>query len=195
MRSVKIFLWISILLNIALLSIFAKQYFNNKRQADWSNLTVPIVEEKGYFPDGIMGDIYLPAIRQINGKFKLIERDTNFYLGYDIFLNVDHLDTSLIPEKFKMKPYVENGIRYLPLTIKEARYSISILFTLLDKDNFKLMEIESTGKRILSGGTINLKDFIETPIPKRILNLINNIKFEIRKDTCLNCSEQYYLNL
>ena len=94
----------------------------------------------------LIWDIRLPEVRSISAKVKFITARTGQYqkaeLAYNISIDVDTLDVSQIPEKYRMpRPVGKTGAWAWP-PVDHVIYEITVDFILLDKDGFQLAHLE-----------------------------------------------------
>ena len=133
----------------------------------------------------------LPEINKIEGKYKFLKRNNEYYLGYKTNIDIEHLDTLNIPEKYKHdKIILEKSGRTLtsPKTT-EVLYRASLKFTFLDKDRFKVIEIVSEPISIRSGQNNEFQDIVENSISRDIIKITDAIKLYLSIERCVTCEE------
>ncbi len=136
----------------------------------------------------IFEEIPLPDIKNIKGQTKFVNRENNFYLGYKIEFDIEHLDTTSIPKKYKVNKPVK-GTDFVVLATTEVTYLATFKFTILDKNGFKIQEITSKAEYIQSGKKNELQNLIEIPIANESVNLSRTINLIISVDECVTCQK------
>lgn len=133
-------------------------------------------------------EIPLPNVKNIKGQTKFVNRENNFYIGYKIEFDIDHLDTTAIPKKYKVNKPIK-GTDFEVLATTEVTYLVTFKFTLLDKDGFKLQEISSKAEYIRSGKKNEFQNLVEVPITNENTNLSRAIDLIISINECVTCAK------
>ena len=142
-----------------------------------------------YDLDAIASDIKLPDITKVDLRAKVIDAAT---LGYIAEIEVEKLDTTLIPEKYRkeLNVYYDDGsLMSNRGPIEEVVYEMEMDIVLFDKDNFELC-ILSTPKHNIKSGQINkyqdtIKDLTLSGIAKRIKKI--DVQLSILR--CITCEK------
>ena len=130
-----------------------------------SNMTVPsgnIIDAEGRIPVSYTSalfdesDIDPPKVTALSGKAKFLpgvsSGDGRAAIGYVISVSTSPLDQSRLPEKYKKERILQlkaGPVTVLPL--KEATYEVYFRLTLLDRDGFELVTVDSPKQSIQSG--------------------------------------------
>lgn len=153
----------------------------------WNDLKVsdkPLV----YSPEAFMDDIALPNMSDIKGQAKFISRENKFYIGYKIKFNIDHLDTTIIPRKYRETKKIDNS-DFTVLPTEEVTYLVVFKLMLLDKDGFEIQNISSKAEYVQSGKVNEFQNIIELPISNENVQLTKEINLEILVDKCVTCTK------
>ena len=157
-----------IILGIILYYIYVTQPPIDK----WISLTIPDKGKVGYKADAILNELQLPKITNINGEAKFLSRDKDYYLGYKLKFDIEHLDTTKVSKEYLIdKQDTINGVAITFPKIKEVQYEASFVFILIDKDGFELEKIESQKEYIESGRKNEIQNIIEKSIPLNTIKL------------------------
>ena len=147
----------------------------------------------GYTSEALSNsDIRLPEIKHVSGEAKFLEdfrdRPNTIRLGYKVLIDVDKLDWSKIPEKYKTPETIKTKDgEFIRQPVSEVAYKVTIHFSLKDKDGFAIMHLRSRPLSIFSGEENVIQDLVDESFPSRIGKRINSIAFGITAEKCETC--------
>jgi hypothetical protein len=162
----------------------------NMSSTAWHDLTrAPADHLVGFTGEALGGgDIPLPRITGLKGRWKFLERDGTHF-GYLITVSVDKLDKTKIPEKYKKTTTEDTKAGdFIIQPIEEVVYTGHFVFTFKDKDGFILLTLNSQPHDIISGRQNQYQAVIAQPLSQEISKLTHEAIFSINVDKCETCT-------
>jgi hypothetical protein len=137
-----------------------------------------------------------PSIPKISGKVKFIKdlySTGKYKLGYKFEVETESLDNKKIPKRYveEVDTVTWGGSKYTILPIENSSYTSNLIFTLKDKDGFKVNTYVSkdfTIKVNINGKTeMNLIQDDIGELSLEEVNSINKIDVVLHLGECLSC--------
>jgi hypothetical protein len=121
-------------------------FFASHVDTSWQRLLTKSESENfgvGYQDNVIFTDLPPPRIRNVTGKAKFLESihpDQSTQLGYIVNIDMDALDMTKVPQRYKEpgKDLTVNGYTMKAAPIDSVYYAVQFDFELEDKDGFTL---------------------------------------------------------
>jgi hypothetical protein len=139
-------------------------------------------------------DIQLPAITnfQLSGIFEELDSsaDSPVRFGYYAQIDVAHLDTAAIPEKYRETKPVPGLPHLTQLPLPEVHYKVHFTFKLRNLDGFVIQELDGQSTDIESGRRNQFHGLIDTPIPRPIADRVAGASYMLSIDKCRPCENQ-----
>src|SRR5262245_5743133 len=159
---------------------------------DWITLGAGIT---GYTTEAWFdSDIPLPHINKVFGEAKFLDKGSRLervHLGYKVGVDVQALDPSAIPAKYRReKDITVGGATPKGLPIEWVVYDVHLLFTLKDSDRFELLALESTPHSLYSGKDNVLQGILIDPVPVAIARRVSSIEVRMNVDKCITCERE-----
>ena len=159
---------------------------------DWMEL-LPKESAIGYSSEALFGvDISLPEVKHLGGKGKFLEPTdqaaNDLQLGYQITTTVEGLDTSNIPEQYRVarKTVILDAEVEIP-PVEEVVYRVHFEFDLRDEDDFVLTSLASESHTIRSGQENSWQSIAEGSIPRSVAARTQSISLAMTVDQCNTC--------
>lgn len=137
-------------------------------------------------------DIPLPDFKSFSAKVKFtkprMKQNLGAVLGYIVSVDVENLDSSKIPEKYRKerkRQFRAGTFTLQPL--EEVIYEVHFEFILIDKDGFELAKLESPKHYLYSGKNNIFQELVLKQIPVDIAKRTKKVKPRILIDKCVSC--------
>jgi hypothetical protein len=143
------------------IGVVGPRFFARHADSSWRTLhTKPNHFGLSYATDVIFSDLIMPEVRSVNGAAKFMDdigpRETT-QLGFIVNVDLDPLDLSKIPQRYKEEKKVTiSGYETTELPTEKAYYEIAFEFDLKDKDGFTLKVLHANGSQSLESGIKNI---------------------------------------
>ncbi|MFZ2493719.1 MAG: hypothetical protein WA208_19740 [Thermoanaerobaculia bacterium] len=138
-------------------------------------------------------DIALPDVQSTTAKVKFIAPPAggvaSKVIGYVAEIRVAPLAKKDIPARYlrKTTATMPVGVVTTP-PLEQVSYSARLVFELLDKDGFKLGEIDGREHSIRSGETNRLQDMSEAAVPASLVQRVTRIRPRLWILKCQSCT-------
>lgn len=140
-------------------------------------------------------DIAPPHVTALSGKAKFLpdvsSGDGRSAIGYVISVSADPLDRSKLPEKYKKERIIH--VKAGPLTVlplEEATYEVYFRLSLLDKDGFELLTVDSPKHNIQSGKISQIQAQTDPLVTSRVAVHTDKITVHMVVEKCLSATEE-----
>lgn len=143
------------------IGVVAPHLFVRHLDTSWHSLkTNPNHFGMTYNTSVVFSDLPMANVKSVSGKAKFVDDigpGQTTELGYIINVDMDTLDMSKVPQRYKEeKKAVIEGFETTTSAISQAYYDIQFDFDLKDEDGFVLKTLHSQGLPSLVSGTNNL---------------------------------------
>jgi hypothetical protein len=143
----------------------------------------------------VESDIPAPHVTALSGRAKFLSDSApsgaGAPLGYIVTVSADALDMSKLPEKYKREKIISTkGGPLTALPLQQATYDVHFVFSLLDRDGFQLLTINSPHHNIESGKTNQFQSQSESLVTARIASHTQKIGLHMVIDRCLSATSE-----
>lgn len=140
-------------------------------------------------------DIAAPRVTALSGKAKFLPDvsldDDRSAIGFVISVSADPLDRSTLPEKYKKERIIH--VKAGPLTLlplEEATYEVYFRLSLLDKDGFELLTVDTPKHNIQSGKTSQIQAQTDPLVTSRVAAQTDKITLHMVVEKCLSATNE-----
>jgi hypothetical protein len=192
-RSFLIFMGFAIFVAGAASGLLWSTHIEHRVNTEWQTVLVP-EKTKGisYSTQAIFSGIPSPNVNRLTGAVKFVEgagADSNeSRIGYKIAADVAPLDLSKTDTKYlRSREVVVDGRTLTMEPIKQVTYEVRFVFSLLDKDGFELLKVQSEPENLESGKINDFQAIASQPLRPEIAHQTASIVMRTEFQKCLTC--------
>lgn len=170
-----------------------RNQLEHRINTEWQTVLIP-EKTKGisYSTQALFSGIPAPDVNSLSGAVKFLDgagADAGeARVGYRIAADVAPLDLSKTDSKYLHSREVEVDGRTLTMEpVRQATYEIRFVFSLLDKDGFELLKVQSEPENLESGKTNDFQAIASQPVRPDIASHTASIVMRTKFEKCLTC--------